>query len=261
MGYATSDGDSQNVACTSSVQQGRIDVVGGDTVVSALQQTWALGRERSLTQAAIEKLRMLFSPVGLSALSCSVVLSRVLATGVAQALRYLTMPVWALTSGATVPGVAGDVDMRPSLGPILSPGGSEISDFSDTVARAIIRIFGLELSLAFKVSLNAQSSENTPGLPNTHTGTGLLHDAIGARTIQPVHPLEVPQALQRAISEPGWITVPLDSAARMLESVNIVSQGTLLLDCVSRSWKDTEGAHIVPFSSAGSGISTMFKAA
>eukprot|EP00971_Amphidinium_carterae_P085613 1694288-Amphidinium_carterae.2 len=54
---AANDGHSDHVACTSRIQQGRVDVVNGDTVISALQQTWALGRERSLTQAAVERLR------------------------------------------------------------------------------------------------------------------------------------------------------------------------------------------------------------
>eukprot|EP00971_Amphidinium_carterae_P007948 157450-Amphidinium_carterae.1 len=36
---AANDGSSEHVACTASVQQGRVDLVNGDTVISALQQT------------------------------------------------------------------------------------------------------------------------------------------------------------------------------------------------------------------------------
>eukprot|EP00971_Amphidinium_carterae_P085612 1694288-Amphidinium_carterae.1 len=132
-------------------------------------------------------------------------MSRIIAAGTAQALRYLCVPVWGLTSGPTVPGRAGEVDMRASRPAILAPGGCEVGDFADTVARAIIKLFGLELSSSLKVALNAHSAEETPGIARAYVGPSLMHDATVQRAVQPVHPLEVPQALQRAMAEPGWI--------------------------------------------------------
>eukprot|EP00971_Amphidinium_carterae_P028893 568303-Amphidinium_carterae.1 len=60
-------------------------------------------------------------------------------------------------------GRIGELDVRASLAAVLSPSGCEVGDWADTVARALVRLFGLDLSASLKVAFNALS-EDTSGI-------------------------------------------------------------------------------------------------
>ena len=70
----------------------------------------------------------------------------------------------------------------------------------------------------------------------------------------------LPLAWLRAISEPGWATLPSVGAAKFLEALSQGSNNTLLLQTVRRSTKSTDGLTVVTSAAVGDGIGEIMNA-
>ena len=240
---------------TCTLAQGVKLIPQGDTVISSLQQSWAVSKERDSALLALQRIQEAWQLGGLHLFDVTGQIGKMMAASTAQGLRYLGLPAGAIVLDGpftlTAPG------FRPSLQGVINGDGCMISDYAEVVGRACIRLFDLKLSAVVLVTLNAQSTVQCPLVRPTHTGLAVYQQKDVLLALEPVNPATMPLAWLRPVAEPGWSSLPTVAARVFLAALNQRGGDSLLLEPTRRSVKTEDGVQLVQTASTGNGPGTM----
>lgn len=241
-----------------SGQHGVMYMPQSSTTISTFQSYWSAAVERQKTQETVTTgLSLFVDDSGLvQFLAPSMVLGKMVATGRAQAMRYMGFHPALLMEQGLLP--QGLVDIRPNIEPLLRPIAGAPAAFGELIIEAVIRLFGLELPRQLAVSFAAHNKQAPgPGLQQGLSGMGQGQTLPFWRLVQPALSVEFPEAVLTGLTEPGFSLDNAVQAAKAVDALEMLSSNVGFFRGIGRSTYGPHGPQLVARSGLGMGVAVV----